>query len=54
MRKVYQIRPVLDGNTKWVNRRQLVLDPRQVEESFHDAFPVPLYESSIEGDVSGS
>ena len=25
---VYQIRPVLGGSTKWVNRRRLTLDPR--------------------------
>lgn len=49
---MFQIRPVLGGTTRWVNRRRLVLDPRQVDESFRDAFPVPFNDSSIEGDVS--
>ena len=29
---VYQIQPALGDETKWVNRRRLVFDPRQVEE----------------------
>ena len=27
---VYQIRPVLGGSAKWVNRRRLTLDPRAI------------------------
>ena len=29
---VYEIRPVMGGGSKWVNRRQLVIDPRGVDE----------------------
>ena len=37
---VWQIRPVLGGRTNWVNRRRLIVDPRQMGESI-DILPIP-------------
>ena len=43
---IFQIRPVLGGSAKWVNRRRLTLDPRAVE-SFSDKFPTPDVEIDL-------
>ena len=54
---VYQIRPVLCGHTKWVNRRRLTLDPRVVSELFSNTFPVSVTDNndmSLEGSDNDS
>ena len=53
---IFQIRPASGGETKWVNRRHLVLDPRGVEEivpDVHDPGPdeVPSAPSDEESEL---